>query len=112
MKKYCKSFTFWGIEIQVSLINEIPEDWDQQASAGVSYIQDKKTEIWFKEISDNLVAHECWHLFMHLLEYVDNKQHYFSELNSEIYAYDFQELVKFVTSIIKESPMYEELKKK
>lgn len=58
-----------------------------------------------------IVSHECYHLFMRILGFVDDRAYTFKELNAEIYAYKFGELGKRVLLALKAMPYYKVLEK-
>ena len=113
-----KHFDFLGCDVQVSLVDKSPEGHREEALAGVSPMENGNVfKIWFKGlVTPQIVAHETWHLYMTILATMDNKEHYFIELNEEIYAYNFHDLygkvLETVTSMKKYHKLWEQNKKK
>lgn len=112
-----KHFDFLGFDVQVSLVDKSPEGHREEAFAGVSPMENGVFKIWFKGlVTPQIVAHEAWHLYMKILATMDNKEHYFIELNEEIYAYNFHTLygkvLETVTSMKKYHKLWEQNKKK
>ena len=95
MKGYKKAFDFLGFSVEVWLVNSVPNGHRAEALAGVEPHEPNSpiVQIWFKGlVNPTMVVHECWHLYMEMLSAMDNKAHWFDELNSEIYAYSFHSL--------------------
>ena len=113
-----KHFDFLGCDVQVSLVDKSPEGHREEALAGVSPMENGNVfKIWFKGlVTPQTAAHETWHLFMTILATMDNKEHFFLELNEEIYAYNFHTLygkvLETVTSMKKYHKLWEQNKKK
>ena len=95
-RRYIEVLTF---KVVIELRETTPEGFAETASAGVYDEPDENFtfKMWFKIEEDPLglkiIAHECWHLFMSIMNHVDKFEHTFEELNNEIYAYNFHKLV-------------------
>lgn len=103
MKVSKKRFNYLCFIIEVWLVDSAPEGFREEAVAGVFPHEDNSSlfKIWFKKsLSYESLVHECWHLFMTMLIAMDNKPHYFSELNNEIYAYSYHTLVSNVLETV------------
>lgn len=99
MKVGKKKFNFLAFTVEVWITDSTPEGFREKAVAGVFQHEDNSPlfKIWFKKtLSYESLVHECWHLFMTMLMAMDNKPHYFLELNDEIYAYSYHSLVSNV----------------
>lgn len=96
MKQSKKTFPFFSFIIEVYITDSAPEGFREEAIAGVYPHEDNSPvfKIWFKKtLTQETLVHECWHLYMTMLMAMDNKPHYFEELNNEVYAYGFHSLV-------------------
>ena len=113
-----KSFSFLTFKIVVEIREDVPDGYDKNSAAGCQDDpgDDEVFRIWFsmKEELPSLtsVVHECWHLFMAVMNYVDKHEHTFEEMNNEIYAYNFHLLFSKVLDSILESKMYQRYSKK
>ena len=99
MKVSKKRFNYLCFIIEVWLVDSAPKEFRNEALAGVFPHEDNSPlfKIWFKKsLTYETLVHECWHLFMTMLMTMDNKPHYFYELNTEVYAYNFHSLVSNV----------------
>lgn len=99
MKVSKKRFPFLAFTVEVWLTDSAPNEFRKEAVAGVFPHEDNSPlfKIWFKKsLTYESLVHECWHLFMTMLVGMDNKPHYFAELNDEIYAYSYHSLVSNV----------------
>lgn len=99
MKSSKKSFNFLAFTVEVYITDSAPNGFRKEAVAGVYPHEDNSPvfKIWFKKtLTQETLVHECWHLFMTMLMAMDNRPHYFDELNTEIYAYSFHSLVSNV----------------
>ena len=90
-----KRFEFLSYKVIVEIRDTPPTEWDKGACGGCYDKPDENFnfKVWFSldKCIPNIrsISHECWHLFMTILNYVDNCNHTFEELNNEIYAYNF-----------------------
>ena len=103
------SFDFLTFTVFVEMRDDVPDGFLDIAAGGCYDDPDTcKFGIWFKDPSPscNMIVHECWHLYMSLMSYIDHAPHTFEELNSEIYAYSFQLLYGQVLDIIYNSKHY------
>lgn len=113
-----KKFRFLIYDVEVCFRDDIPEGFGESAAAGTYQgCIDGKFKMWFKDLpAPEEIAHECWHLFMQIMSFVDSHEHTFEELISEIYAYNFHiffcEVVKALTSMKRYKTLYEERSKK
>lgn len=111
MKPSRKRFNFLAFVIEVYLTDSAPEGFREEAVGGVFPHEDNSPvfKIWFKKtITQESLVHECWHLFMTMLMVIDNKPHYFEELNTEIYAYSYHSLVSNVLETVTGMKAYAE----
>lgn len=96
MKSSKKSFNFMGFIVEVYITDSAPNGFREDSVAGVYPHEDNSPvfKIWFrKTLTQEMLVHECWHLYMTMLMVMDSSPHYFEELNNEIYAYNFHSLV-------------------
>jgi len=57
----------------------------------------------FRKVCTNHIAHECWHLFLRIMYWMDDVQNFdFFNLGSEIYAWNFGFLADKVDTALKE----------
>ena len=109
-----KRFEHMDVYIEVVLSDTSLKGFNYDAVAGVydcpKVVSGKYVfTIWFKEyISTSRLCHECWHLFMTIMKYIDSQYHGFSELNSEIYAYTFHALCVKVEDTATGMKLYKE----
>ena len=99
-------------KVIVELREDVPEGFLENAAGGCYDEPDEKMtfHIWFKGGAPGLkvIAHECWHLFMTVMGYIDPHEHDFPELNSEIYAYNWHEMFNNVLSCLFNMRRYQE----
>lgn len=110
MDSESRCFTFMTFDVVVELIRRQVEAQPGDAGGGCSD-DGRKFKIWFT-VGDGvptlaMVSHECWHLFMSIMSYVDQHEHRFSELADEVYAYSFQTLFSTVLDFMLGSEMYQ-----
>ena len=85
---------------------EIPVEYDPDAEmqgwAVTNWDFEKGTfSLRFKKAYVSVIAHECWHLFMRIMQWMDKFNAYsFEELSTEIYAWNFGILVGKVTDAL------------
>ena len=105
------SFDFLYFSVEVTLTDTVPEGFREEALAGVySEITDNTVRVWFKgPVTQDAIVHEAWHLFHKTLAAMDNQLHYFDDLNSEIYAYEFQWLCGKLLELITSMDLYKTL---
>lgn len=111
MKVSKKKFDFLAFTVEVWLTDSAPIGFKEEAIAGVFPHEDNSPvfKIWFKKsLSYESLVHECWHLFMTMLMVMDKEPHFFSELNSEIYAYSYHSLVSNVLETATSMKAYSE----
>lgn len=115
MVKGKKRFEFLTFDVDVVLRDDVPELFDKHCDGGIYNKVDEQggttgIAIWFKGLpSMEIVTHECYHLFMRILEFIDGQAYTFKEMNSEIYAYQFGELCQTVLDKLRSLPYYHEL---
>lgn len=105
MKKVEKAyFTLKTFKVCVELREDVPKGFTENAVGGCYDEPDENLvfTVWFKGGAPGLkiIAHECWHLFMTVMNYIDMHEHTFKELNSEVYAYDWHEMVDNVLTCL------------
>ena len=109
-----KRFRIFTFMIEVELRDDVPEGAPEYADGGVCddpYLSSgfMTFKIWFSFIrripTMSMIAHECWHLYMTILDHVDIHSHTFSELNHEIYAYFFQDIFNNVMNTVVSSKL-------
>lgn len=99
-----KSFRFLGFTVLVELRDNPPEGFLEKTAGGCFDDPDDKGRfrVWF--LGDlpplKVISHECWHLYMTILGYMDTHEHTFEELNNEIYAYNFNILFENVLTLL------------
>lgn len=109
MKISKKKFNFLAFIAEVWFTDSAPEGFREEAVAGVFSHEGNSPlfKIWFRKSLDyETLVHKCWHLFMTMLMSMDNKPHYFAELNDEIYAYSYHTLVSNVLETVTEMKAY------
>lgn len=101
-----KKFSFLTYTVIVEVRDTAPEKWNPLAIGGCYDEPDDKGNfvVWFTLDKGapglKTIAHECWHLFMTILNHVDKYNHTFEELNNEIYAYNFHMLFNSILESI------------
>lgn len=112
MKGHKKTFDFLGFTVEVWLVDSVPDGHRKEALAGVEEHEPNSpvVKIWFRGlVCPTMVVHECWHLYMTMLGAMDNKAHWFDELNSEVYAYSFHSLFDKVLESVTSMKAYHQL---
>lgn len=115
MIKGKKRIQFLVFDIDVMIRDDVPENFNEASQGGIYTRKSNKDDsivlvIWFKDVADmNIMCHECYHLFMRMLELIDDGAYSFNELNSEIYAYEFGMLCQRVLNVVRSFPYYQEL---
>ena len=110
-----KKFEFLSYTIVVEIRDKPPTKWDERACGGCYDKPDENINfrIWFsldKNIPNiRTIAHECWHLFMTIMNYIDKFNHTFEELNNEIYAYNYHILFGNVFDCVINSKAYSKI---
>ncbi len=115
MTKGKKTLSFLSFKIEVNLRDDVPSPFDKHCDGGIYNKVNKEggttaIVIWFKDLpSMETVTHECYHLFMRVLEFIDGQAYTFKEMNSEIYAYQFGGLCQGVLDALRSFPYYHAL---
>ena len=115
MIKGKKRVHFLVFDIDVMIRDDVPEGFDKASRGGIYTRKYNKDDsivlvIWFKDAPYmEIMCHECYHLFMRMLELVDDATYGFKELGSEIYAYEFGRLCSRVLIAVQSFPYYQEL---
>jgi len=113
------SFSFLTFKVTIELRDTAPSEWAETAVGGCYDEPDKDRtfRMWFLMKNEDdyslpslkIIAHECWHLFMTIMNHVDKWEHTFEELNNEIYAYNFHMLFSMVLDSILDSKSYRKM---
>ena len=109
-KKYFEVMTF---KVCLELRDDVPKDFAEKAVGGVYDLPDDNMvfRMWFNTSNGTpglrIISHECWHLFMTIMNYIDKHEHTFEELNNEIYAYNFHKLFNDVIGNMFNMKMYQ-----
>lgn len=109
--KCFKVLTFTvDLELCSSPIKDAPENADGGVNDEPYFVSGHPVfKIWFSFAhgipATSIIAHECWHLYMTILSYVDSHYHTFQELNNEIYAYTFQDIFNEVMNAVVSSKL-------
>ena len=103
-----KTITFMKIPIDVVLDPGF-DTGHEYGSAVTSWDVDKgEFSLAFRYVEIRHIAHECWHLFMRIMQWMEHDNCFaFSELATELYAWNFGNLVDEVFKAVVE--MGEEL---
>lgn len=109
-----KCFKVMTFTVDIELCSGPMKDAPENADGGVSsepYVVSGHPvfRVWFSFSHGiptmSIIAHECWHLYMTILGYVDSHYHTFLELNSEIHAYTFQDVFHEVMNAVVSSKL-------
>ena len=113
--KFIKVLTFTVlVEIRDDMVEEVPEYADGGVHDG-PFMKNGRIcfKIWFSLVRGlpaiQHIVHECWHLYMTILKYIDEHEHTFEELNNEVYAYTFQDSFQNIFNTILTSKIYQKL---
>lgn len=120
MNSETKKITLLDRDIKLILFeNEVPDHYFSEnvpeisknnAKAGVTLYEDGSFSIWFKgRPTIEVIAHEAWHLFMRQMSILDQMDHTFEELHSEIYAYTFENLISQILDKLCDMKLYKKL---
>lgn len=114
MIKERKTFEFMGlVDVEVQLRDDAPEGFREEALGGVYNEpcgEDLKYTVWFKGLPYGYaLVHESWHLFCTIMAHIDNCEHSWLDLNSEIYAYNFHVLNNKILEIVTGMKWYKKL---